>query len=69
MSKDHVRKAKPICFKLLAQPIRDERAFDLAKAGRKMAAKTAMHAMVIRSSVTVKARVAVVLPECVGMLT
>jgi hypothetical protein len=51
----------------LAQPIREERAFDLAKAGRKMAAKSAMHATVIKSSVTVKARAVVALddvPEC-----
>ena len=52
----------------LAQPIREDRAFDLAKAGRKMAAKSAMHATVIRSSVTVKARAGGVLGDCAGML-
>lgn len=52
----------------LVQPIREERVFDLANAGRKMAAKSAMHPMAIRSSVTVKARAIVALGDCGGML-
>jgi hypothetical protein len=39
----------------LTQPIREDRAFDLANAGNSKAAKSAMSAMVIRSSVTEKA--------------
>jgi len=66
--KDQVRNASPICFMQLAQTIREERAFDLAKAGRKMVAKSAMHATVIRSSVTVEARAVVALGDCTGML-
>jgi hypothetical protein len=52
----------------LTQPIREERAFDLANAGRKTAANTAMHATVIRSSVTVKAVVGGILGDRAGML-
>ena len=44
------------------QPIRDERVFDLASAGRKTAAKSATQAMVTRSSVTVNA-IADLLPD------
>jgi hypothetical protein len=40
---------------LLEQPIRDERTLDLARVGRKIAAKSATQAMVTKSSVTVKA--------------
>jgi pseudouridine-5'-phosphate glycosidase len=53
---------------LLAQFRREDLAFDLANAGRKTAANTTMHAMVIRSSVTVKAGVGGVLRGCTGML-
>ena len=52
----------------LAQPIREERAFDLANAGRKMAANTARPAIVIRSSVTVKAVAGGILGDRAGML-
>jgi len=48
---------------LLAQFKRGDRAFDLAKAGRKMPAKSATHATVIRSSVSEKARVGWVLGD------
>ena len=60
--------ASPICFMQLTQPIREERALDLAKAGSKTAAKSATHAMVIMSSVTVKACAAVALGGRAGML-
>jgi hypothetical protein len=53
---------------LLVQFSRDDRAFDLAKAGKKKDARSTMHPIVTMSSVTVKAHAALVLVDCAGVL-
>src|SRR5260221_3542494 len=51
----HMRRAKPICLRLLTQLIRWARAFALAKAGRSSPARIAIIAITTSSSIRVKA--------------
>ena len=56
LSKAQVRKAKPICLRLLTQLMRWARALARASAGNSMAARMAMMAMTTNNSMRVKAR-------------
>ena len=64
LSKAQVRNPSPICLRQLVQPTLEDRAFDLARVGKKIATVTSTQAMVTRSSIRLKALVDLVRGDC-----